>query len=194
MKKKIIAILIILIFTSGAAYHFYTVVGLKRKIKTLKYQQDISTALHNKNMKKDIDFYKSISERAVNLLNDEQIIELAKEEWKYSLLVNGKEFNGDGVKIEGNTLDMVVSENRSSNSLLPEELVMKGQIPNYFYKQIKVESEIPPEVTNKDGEYSTEVHYKFSYLSKGDKIKITLSDELKERLKLKNTKYIIYIK
>lgn len=194
MKKKIIAVLITLVFLAGAAYHVYTVIELKRKIKALKYQQEISTAINKKNVKTNIDFYKSFSERVINLLNDEQLVDFAKEEWKYSLLINGKEFKGDEVKIEGDTIEMVISERRDSNSLLPQELLMKGQLPNYFYKQIKVESGVSPDITNVDGNYSTEIHYKFSNLSKGDEIKITLSDGLMERLKLKNTKYLIYVK
>lgn len=193
MKKKMTLVLLIMIFISIAAYHFYTVIGLKKKIRTLKYQEAISSSIF-KGGDKNVELYKNLSNRAINLLDEEGLVELAKEDWKYSLLINGQEFKGEGLKIEGDFLEIILSEERNPESLLPMELLLKGQIPNYFHKHIEVESEISPEITNKDGEYSTEIHYNFSYLSHGDRIKIKLSNELRERLELKNRSYIIYIK
>jgi hypothetical protein len=194
MKRKFTTYFIAFIFVLGAGYHVYTVIDLKSKISVLKYKQNISLELQKDISVDDENFLKNFSMRTVSLLSEEQLIELAKMEWHYKLTINGEEFMGQPLKVEGNKLQIVLSEEREKRSMLSEELNRKGQIPDYFYKQFKVESEITPEITNKDEQYSTSIYYNFSYLSHGDKIKITLSDELSKRLNLKNMDYIIYIK
>lgn len=190
--KKIKAFLIIIIFSAGIGYHVYTVLSLNGIIKALKFQKNISLELENGTSKNELDYYKKLSLRALNLLNQEQLVELAKLEWNYKLIINGEEFKGQNIKTSGDSLQIVLTENREKNSILPNELRMKGQYDNYF-KQISIESRIEPEITNKDEEYSTSIIYKFSKLSSGDKIKISMSEGLSKRLGLSSKNYVIQI-
>lgn len=190
--KKIKAFLIIIIFLSGVGYHFYKVITLNGELNALKFQKEISLELENSPSENDLDYYKKLSLRAFNLLNEEQLIELAELEWHYKLMINGEEFKGQNIKIDGNSIQIVITENREENSILPDDLRMKGQLGGYF-KQINIESRIEPEITNKDEKYTTSVIYKFPKLSSGDKIKISMSEELSERLGLSSKNYVIQI-
>lgn len=190
--KKIKAFLIIIIFLSGVGYHFYKVITLNGELNALKFQKEISLELENSPSENDSDYYKKLSLRAFNLLNEEQLIELAKLEWHYKLMINGEEFKGQNIKIDGNSIQIVITENREENSILPDDLRRKGQLGDYF-KQISIESRIEPEITNKDEKYTTSVIYKFPKLSSGDKIKISMSEELSKRLGLSSKNYVIQI-
>lgn len=190
--KKIKAFLIIIIFLSGVGYHFYKVITLNGEIHALKFQKEISLELENSPSQGDLDYYKKLSLRAYNLLNEEQLIELAKLEWHYKLMINGEEFKGQNIKTDGNSMQIVITENREENSILPEDLRKKGQLGNYF-KQIDIESRMEPEITNKDEKYTTSIIYKFPKLSSGDKIKISMSEELSKRLGLSSKNYVIQI-
>ena len=190
--KKIKAFLIVIIFLAGIGYHFYTIISLNEELKALKFQKNISLELENNPSKNELDYNKKLSLRAVNLLSEEQLIELAKLEWHYKLMINGEEFKGQNIKIDGNSIQIILTENREENSILPDDLRMKGQFESYF-KQIGIESRIEPEITNKDEAYTTSVIYKFSKLSSGDKIKISMSEELSKRLGLSSKNYVIQI-
>lgn len=190
--KKIKASLIIIIFLSGVGYHFYKVITLNGELNALKFQKEISLELENSPSQGDLDYYKKLSLRAYNLLNEEQLIEVAKLEWHYKLIINGEEFKGQNIKTDGSSMQIVITENREENSILPEDLRKKGQLGNYF-KQINVESRVEPEITNKDEKYTTSVIYKFPKLSSGDKIKISMSEELSKRLGLSSKNYVIQI-
>jgi hypothetical protein len=190
--KKIKALLVIIIFLAGIGYHLYTILSLNGELKTLKFQKNISLELENNPSKNELDYYKKLSLRSVNLLTEEQLVELAKLEWNYKLMINGEEFKGQNIKIDGDSIQIIITENREENSILPEDLRMKGQFESYF-KQIDIESRIDPEITNKDEKYTTSVIYKFSKLSPGDKIKISMSEELSKRLGLGSKNYVIQI-
>lgn len=194
MKNKIIASLIILVFMIGTGYHFYKVIMLNTTIKSLKFKQSISLELENDVSQNEFDYYKKLSLRSINILSEVQLIELAKLEWDYKLMINGEEFKGQNINIEGNSFDMVLSEMRDERSILPEKLRQEGQIKNYFFKHLTLEARRDPEITNTDSEFTTSINYKFSELVSGDKIKISLSEELSNRLGLSNKNYVIYIK
>ena len=190
--KKIKAFLIIIIFLGGIGYHFYTVISLNVELKALKFQKNISLELENNPSESELDYYKKLTLRTVNLLTEEQLTELAKLEWHYKLLLNGEEFKGQNIKIDGDSIQIIITENREENSILPDDLRMEGQLDTYF-KQISIESRIEPEITNKDEAYTTSVLYKFPQLSSGDKIKISMSEELIKRLGLSSKNYVIQI-
>ncbi|MDF2674071.1 MAG: hypothetical protein K0R09_2339 [Clostridiales bacterium] len=190
--KKIKAFLIIIIFLGGIGYHFYTVISLNGELKALKFQKNISLELENNPSKNELDYYKKLTLRTVNLLTEEQLTELSKLEWHYKLLLNGEEFKGQNIKIDGDSIQIIITENREENSILPDDLRMEGQLDTYF-KQISIESRIEPEITNKDEAYTTSVLYKFPQLSSGDKIKISMSEELSKRLGLSSKTYVIQI-
>lgn len=190
--KKFKAFLIIIIFLSGAGYHFYKVITLNGEIKALKFQKNISLELENNPSQNELDYYKKLTLRTMNLLSEEQLTDLAKMEWNYKLVLNGEEFKGQNIKIDGDSIEIILIENREENSILPDELRMKGQLDNYF-KQISIESRVEPEITNRDEAYTTSIIYKFPKLSYGDKIKITFSEELRKRLGLGSKNYVIQI-
>lgn len=190
--KKFIAFLVTIIFLAGIGYHFYTVITLNEKIKTLMFQRSISLELENGPSQNDLDYYKKLSLRAYNLLTEAQLIELAKLEWHYKLMINGEEFKGQNIKIDGDSIQITLSENREENSILPDNLRIQGQLDSFF-KHISLESRIDPEITNIDEEYTTSIIYKFPKLSSGDKIKISMSEELSKRLGLSNKNYVINI-
>lgn len=190
--KKIITFLVTVVILAGIGYHFYTVICLNDKIKALKFQRSISLELESDTSKDSLDYYKKLSLRGLNLLTEGQLIELAKMEWHYKLMINGEEFKGQNIKTDGDSMEIIIIEDREKNSILPEELRMKGQFDSYF-KQISIESRIDPEITNEDEEYTTKVKYKFSKLASGDKIKISMSEELSKRLGLSSKNYVIQI-
>ena len=191
--KKFLAFLMMIIILSGVGYHFYKIIELRSEIKALEFQRDISLELENNPSTGELDYYKKLTTRTVNLLSGEQLTELASMEWHYKLMLNGEEFKGQNIKVDGDSIQIILSENREENSILPEELKKKGQLGNFF-KQITIESRIEPEITNRDEAYTTSVLYKFPKLSPGDKIKISMSEELRKRLGLDSKNYVIQIK
>lgn len=191
--KKFKAFLLIIFFLSGAGYHFYKVIALRSEINALKFQRDISLEMENNPSKDELDYYKKLTTRTLSLLSEEQLTELAAMEWHYKLMLNGEEFKGQNIKVDGDSIQIILAENREENSILPDELKKKGQLGNFF-KQISIESRIEPEITNRDEAYTTSVLYKFTKLSPGDKIKISMSEELRKRLGLHSKNFVIQIK
>lgn len=191
--KRIKVLLAFIIVLVGISYHIYKIIYLNSQINALKFQRDVSLRLEDNPSMSEQDYYKKLSLRAINLLNEEQLIELAKMEWNYKLMINGEVFTGQNIKIDGDSLQIIIKEYREENSILPDDLRMQGQLKDFF-KQIEIDSRIEPEITNKDEEYSTSIVYNFPRLLSGDKIKISMSEELSGRLGLNNKNYIVQIK
>jgi hypothetical protein len=192
--KKFLTIMFFAMLVFLTSYALYSVYLLKTENNDLNEKLNTFANIKNDTSVNEIDYYKKLSTRAIGLLNEDQLIELAQKEWKYTLYINDKEFTGQSINISGNQIVIKLSENREERSALPEELRLKGQIPGYFYKQINIDSKVLPEITNVDEKYTTSVIYIFNSLETGSKIKITLSNDLKNRLGLRYNNYSINVR
>ncbi|MCX7903503.1 MAG: hypothetical protein N2486_03225 [Caloramator sp.] len=64
--------------------------------------------------------------------SSKELLEIAKNEWKYRLTINGKDVPTNGV-VEVNTpnIEIVLSETQSAYPMLPIEIFNKGALKNY---------------------------------------------------------------
>ena len=191
--KKFLTITIFFLLVVLSSFSIYKYYLLKTENNTLNQKLGTIQKIQSDTSDDALDYYKKLSIRAVEILDEKQLVELAKKEWNYSLSINDRDFTGESINISGNKLVIKLNETREQRSALPEDIRLKGQIQGYFYKQINVDSKVLPEITNVDERFSTSVIYKFESLGTGDKIKITLSNQLKERLGLKYNNYSIDI-
>lgn len=192
MKSKILNILLIIVLAASSIYYFFNVVNLKEKIQKYKQIQETNINVAKGIGKDNLDYYKKLTQRCVNVMSTDQITYVAQQEWMYSIKINNKDFSGEALKIDGNNIEIQISEAREKYSFLPDSLRLKGQLKD-FYKQFTVETNAKCEISHSDEQYNTTVLYKITNLSHGSVVKINMTGDLKDRLRLPSTKYSIYI-
>jgi len=193
MKKNIAIIILSITLMVFSVYHFFTVISLKDRIKVLKYQQDTVLKVERDVSNSNSDYYKKLAGRALSIMDANEISELARLEWQYKMFINGQEFKGQSIKIDGKDLLIDICEIREKYSMIPEDIRLREKLSS-FERHIQIESSVKPEITNKDSEFETHIYYKFKNLKSGDAINIIFDDELKDRMGLPASKFTIYIK
>lgn len=192
MKSKILNIILLIVLVASSIYYFFNVVSLKKKINNYKQIQETNFNVAKGLGKDNVDYYKKLAQRCVNVMSADQITYVAQQEWAYGIKINNKDFSGEALKIDGNNIEIQISEEREKFSFLPDSLRLRGQLKD-FHKQFTVDTNAKCEISHKDDTYNTTVTYKITNLTHGSSIKINLSSDLKQRLRLPSTKYTIYI-
>jgi hypothetical protein len=203
MKKKyiipIILFLIIVCVTGwGRSYSSESKAGilsneLTMKNKEVKKQTDEISS----NLEKLQDKY--YEEKLKKLLNKEQLTSIAKEQWSYSLTVNDDSFKNGTVTASSRNVVIVLKENQNPERILPINILNTGSLTSTdskdkFYEHIKIDSSISYTKSIKVEKNSTNAIFSFKNIPNATIITLTVSEPLREKLKLEYNKLEIVVK
>lgn len=127
--------------------------------------------------------------------SSKELLEIAKNEWKYRLTINGKDVpKNEVVEVNTSNLEIVLSETQSAYPMLPIEIYNKGALKNYQeHIKIMAPKSIKYDINAASGTIVDSIQYQFKNLKKGTKVQIKITDELKQRLNLKSNMIVINV-
>lgn len=196
MNKKSVLLFIILILIFCTSCTNKAVIEENninsKKIKELENKiNNLETNIENykiseDSLKTEMQFYKSFIEGMTSYLEEEEIIELAKSQWHYSIFVDEIPMALNGlIEISTDSFQLTVSEEQSSYSALPTKMQKKGKISgSIFSNHIKFLNTKPNETSGADGTIVSSTTYTFNNLSPDDTVDLEISAELQTRLSL----------
>ena len=151
--------------------------------------------LEIKSLEGQRDSYKKFIDSSIQYLSKEGLLELAKNEWIYSIEVNGKSIQPNGiVEMHAGDLKIVLVEQTTVLSSVTKEIFNAGKISGNFYDHLEIIRIQPSNTYITDGTTVQGMVYEFTDMQKRTFVKLEISDELKERLDLETNTIIIKIK
>jgi len=158
---------------------------LENKIKNLQKQIDVSKVSQD-NSKKEKAFYLEFIKNLTASMSEQYLLQIAKEQWKYTALVNNLPIPKNGIiEIDTDTFDLIVSEEQTPYAALPLELHNKGKISgNLFSNHIKFLDVKPSDTTGSDEKIVSSTTYTFKKLNEDNIVHLEISTELQMRLGL----------
>lgn len=151
--------------------------------------------LEIKNLMEQRDSYKKFIDSSIQYLSKEGLLELAKNEWIYSIEVNGKSIQPNGiVEIDAGDLKIILVEQTTVLSSVTREIFNAGKISGSYYDQLTIIGRQPSNTYMTDGTVVTGMVYEFHDMQKGTIVKLKLTEELKGRLELETDTIIIKVK
>lgn len=135
----------------------------------------------------ELDYYLQFIDKATKYLSEAELLSLARDEWKYTLEIDGNPISKNAlVELDKSNFKIVISEEQVPFPALSNELHKKGKLPGKrFVEQLKFINYKPLEVSDElvaTTKLSTQ--YDFRGVPKGTTIKIEVTKELQERLGL----------
>ena len=144
--------------------------------------------------KDEAKYYKQLIDDLIKGYSDAQLKDLAVKLWDYELKINGVTVPTNGiVEIQENTIEISLVEKQPAYPVLPNEILMQGQISGNYTEHINMNA-TPTETYFTDGTVVTGIHHKFEDVKAGLTMSFTITEELKERLGLNTTQITINIK
>lgn len=148
-----------------------------------------------KDIKGQRDSYKKFIDSSIQYLSKEGLLELAKNEWIYSVEVNGQSVQPNGiVEMDAGDLKIVLVEQTTVLSSVTTEIFNAGKISGNYYDHLEIIGIQPSNTYITDGTTVQGMVYEFIDMQKGTIVKLKLTEELKERLDLETNTIIIKIK
>lgn len=136
--------------------------------------------------------YKKIMQGFFEQFSDGELIAIAENLWFYQLRVNDEPINEDGrMMIATSRVEIVLVEQQLPYHFLPEDIYAKGQISGYYVDHLTVVDPEPKETSGRDGTVVTSYELSFEDIKQGEKVTLTISDELRSRLGLSTKEIII---
>lgn len=203
MKKQytmpIISLLALLCIVGwGRSYSLQSKAKLLNDRLTIKNKEvKILTDEINSDLEKLQDTY--YEEKLKKLLNKEQLSSIAKNQWSYSLTVDGDSFKNGTLTASSRNVSIVLGENQKADRILPISILNTGSLTSNdskdkFYEHIQVDSKISFTKSIKAEKNSTNAIFAFKDIPNATIITLTVSEPLKERLKLEHNKLEIIVK
>jgi hypothetical protein len=157
------------------------------KVKNLALKSQIS--VYNDKIVVENDKY--FAKMLMRLFTEDKLQNMAKDNWSYSLSVNGTPVNGNVVNVNTQNVTVSVTETEKANKL-PSLVSVKGSVTNgvankKFYDLVAVTATTtkPTQETKQDAERKTTTqNFKFTNLNVGEIVTINLDPELATRLGL----------
>lgn len=163
----------------------------EQEIQELKEEHELSIQY----LKEEKDAYLKLIGEITKYLDEAQLLELAKSEWRYNIEVNGKPIPPNGeIEIDRNDFEVVFSEEQSTFPSLPSEIHRQGAISGEYGEHLLIKDVEPKDIRRIDGTVITAFVYVFENLTSNTSLKLEISDELKERIGLKTNIINIKIK
>lgn len=188
----------------------------EHKIKKLEEDiQNLKEESNQKNSDMDLkyiieerDYYRLYIDKYLQKLSNEELLNIAKTEWTYSLYIKlgtmenkSKviiEIPKDGIiEVKESSFLLTISEHQSAFPILNNyiEIYNKGSIENYSnHLKILDNKNYISEGYSASGTIVDSLTYEFLNVPKGSKIKLEISEELKERLNLNTNIIMISVK
>ena len=130
------------------------------------------------------EYYHNIIDQIMPKLNEEEKLALAKSHFSYDITVNQHKLSTNGqMEVNPGDVDVFLTFGMTPHyNVLPEELYQMGMISGDYFSHITHVEPNNWEEIYADSKNITARGYKFKNMKSGTTIKITISDELKERL------------
>lgn len=166
----------------------------EEKIKELEEQNNEYKIL-NSQLEEESDSYKNFAKETIKHLDDDEILELAKNEFRYKIEIDGKPII-DNKDIEFNNSNFKISiiEEQSIVSSTIDPLFEKGSLDGEYQDHLEIIGIEPININSTDGTIVTGFIYEFKDIPENINFKLKLSNQLKERIGLKNSIINIHVK
>ncbi|MBH0229773.1 hypothetical protein [Halobacillus yeomjeoni] len=159
---------------------------LKSQVKALEMELDFT--------KEEVGIYSGIARKMVNDANVKELSQLAEMLWEYKLLVNDQPIPKNGkVKVDEENVSLSIVQQQPSVSILPNGMLSEGKISGEYFDHIVDMNAEPDNTYGSDGTLVTGMHYDFTHVEKEFPLKITITEELKERLGMTTTSIVVSI-
>ncbi|MPW25404.1 hypothetical protein GC105_06345 [Alkalibaculum sp. M08DMB] len=158
---------------------------LERKIDDLQTQIE-GYKSSEEDTKLEKQFYLDFIISIIPYISDEDMIEIAQQQWTYSILVDDIPIPEDGIiEISSDSFKLSVSEEQSPYTTLPLDIHNKGKISgNLFSNHIQFLDVKPSDISGSDGTIVSLTTYTFTRLDDNSIVNLELSTELQDRLGL----------
>lgn len=208
MGKKFITVylLIVLVLVSGCSKETFNKKETEKseskdqmeiyenKIKQLEEQNNEYEA-RNKTLGEEVDSYQEFIKEAINYIDEDKISAIAKNEFSYSIEVDGKPItDSKDIQINKGEFEILFSQKQSMLSTIISELSEKGSINGNYEDHLKIVGIEPTDIGGTDGTVVTAFIYEFKDVAENTDFKLELSNELKERLDLSINVINIHVK
>ncbi len=158
--------------------------ALQKEVEELQHSLE-NLELDLNYSKEEAAYYKEFLNGLIEDYTEEQKNELARGLWEYELKVNEVAVSEDGeIQIKEDIMEISIIQRQPAFPILNNDVFAKGRLSGQYHEHLSNFSEEPTETYGTDGTTVTGIHYKFENLKAGATITFTITDELKERLKL----------
>jgi hypothetical protein len=136
----------------------------------------------------EVAMYEALTAEMVKKLSTEEMKEFGKLAWQYKLTVNNEPIPKNGiVELKDSDFEFVLGTKQLSSLVLPPDIHNAGILSKPYEEHITNIKPKPNEVGTRDGTVVADLYHTFTNISKGTKINITITEELKERAGLDTT-------
>ncbi|MGL4736762.1 MAG: hypothetical protein ACRCW2_04825 [Cellulosilyticaceae bacterium] len=131
------------------------------------------------------------SKQLQKILTPEELNFITQRQWEYILSVNGQEFSGNTIYLEGaQNVRIMIAEVAKGESLLPEDLLIQGRMWQSdetieMTDYITIYAPISYEITTEQQGKSIKYYYEFKDVPPGTIITVQMGHLLKEKLRTK---------
>lgn len=172
---------------------------LVEKNKTIQELTDKSKEFEvfKSNTWEELDYYLQFIDKTTKYLNEDELLSLAKGEWKYTIKADEIPVPSSGLlTIDKSNFKIVISEEEAPYPALSKALHTKGKLSGKpFTEQIKFLNYKPSKVIDMPAlSTNLSTQYDFRGIPKGTTINIEFTKELQERLNLEKNIIIISVK
>lgn len=199
MRRSLLAaiICILLITCSVLAVLYLNANNGMNAVKVYAATMDDNNRILNTDIQKAID--QGYEEKLTKLLGREQLVSLAKDQWKYSLAVNGERFKGFYIYPRTNDVTLVLTETHTNDKDLPENILNLGSLTggdktDKFHDHLEIKTTVPYKKVVESGLSFTKASYDFKGVPKGTIINVKLTEPLRERLGLEYSELEVILK
>lgn len=133
------------------------------------------------------DEYENFIDRAIEYLDKDSLLKLARSEWVYQIEVDDNPIDNDGnIEVNKASFKIIYSTKMSSLASIHGGIFSKGEISGEDFDHLKIVGIEPSNIDRTDGTVVGAFIYEFEDIPKNTSFKLEISDELRERLGLKS--------
>jgi len=191
--KKIILTLLIVLIGLNISFIAETL-KVKKAYKTLAndYNNTLIKLEEKSSQNKEVfekEFDKYHSEKLKKVIQEDDLIKIAQNQWNYVITINGKKINANTIYTQDRNIKIVLAEFCTKEKLLPQDILIKGMLTGGDPND-KIQSHIEIFSSNKVNTYEENtdgdkyIVYEIEGISPGDIITLKMSPMLKDRLGL----------
>ncbi|MCA0972316.1 hypothetical protein LCM20_17040 [Halobacillus litoralis] len=147
--------------------------------ETLRQQK-----LEIEQLEEQVQAYEKLTSDALNFLETDEAVSLLKQQFTYTITVNGESIPPNGeMNIESGDVEIVLSSRQPSFSI-PDKWREKVELKGGLFDHISNLKPSADSRSGKDGTLNVDRSLVFSDMSPGTTIEFDITNELKERLKV----------
>lgn len=210
MSERFFKIAASMLFITVAILAIFNITTFNRMKQTKVWAEQIQEDYNKKNIELDSRIKefetnlqeledKYYEEKITGLLDKEQLVTLAKEQWQYSLTVNDRNFTDYYIYPTSKDVNIILSEIQPRKKILPLNVLKLGSVTggdemDKFYDHMIIKTNLSYEKAIKNIENVTHICYSFKDIPSGTIISLQLSEVLREKLGLNDNLLEVIVK